>query len=245
MAYTSSIKLGAYNMAEKKKAPSKKNELTTSNLIYIDIISILLSLMPSVAAFSLTGLFIYHGYSHTWLVLPLAPFVLFAVFIAIIALIRISLPALKPGRYKRELNKAMISWFCHFALARSAKIIGLISLIQSFNITKFLYWRAIGVKASFQIMCSYDIDFVDCPLITIGKNVTLGSNVTISCHMDAGSLMFLSPVVIEDNVFIGMATAIGPGTTIKQGAWIGYGNTLVKQVIEENAKLEGIKASND
>jgi acetyltransferase-like isoleucine patch superfamily enzyme len=233
-------------MTEKnKKTTSKKNEMTTSNLVFIDLISLLFSLMPSVAALSMTGLFIVQGYSKTWLVLPLAPFVLFAVFIVIIALIRISLPAIKPGRYKRELNKAMISWFCHFALARSAKIIGLLPLLQSFNVTKFLYWRAIGVKASFQIMCSYDIDFVDCPLITIGKNVTLASKVSISCHSDVGSLMFLSPVVIEDNVFIGMATAIGPGTTIKKGAWIGYGNTLVNQVIEENAKLDSIRATND
>lgn len=174
--------------------------------------------MPSVAAFSLTGLFIYRGFSKTWLVLPLAPFVLFAVFIVIIALIRISLQILKPGRYKRELNKDMISWFCHFALARAAKIIGLTPLLQSFNSTKYLYWRAIGAKVSFQIMSSYDIDFVECPLITIGKNVTLASQVSISCHSDVGSLLFLSPVVIEDNVFISMATVIGPGTTIKQGA---------------------------
>ena len=228
-----------------KKKASPKKDLTTADLIFIDLISTLFSLMPSVAAFSLTGLFIYHGYSKTWLVLPLAPFVLFAVFIVIIALIRISLPTIKPGRYKRELNKAVVSWFCHFALARAAKIVGLAPLLQSFNITKFLYWRAIGAKVSFQIMSSFDIDFVDCPLITIGKNVTLASQVTISCHSDVGSLLFLSPVVIEDNVFIGMATAIGPGTTIKKGAWIGYGNTLVNQVIEENSKLDSIRATND
>lgn len=230
---------------KKKKASAKKSELTVSTLILIDIISILFSLMPSVAAFSLTGLFIYHGYAKSWMVLPLAPFVLFTVFISIIALIRICLPAIKPGRYKRELNKAMVSWFCHFALARAAKIVGLTPLLQSFAVTKFLYWRAIGAKVSFQIMSSFDVDFVDAPLITIGKNVTLASQVSISCHSDVGSLLFLSPVVIEDDVFISMNTVIGPGTTIKKGAWVGYGNTLVNQVIEENEKLDGIRASND
>lgn len=201
--------------------------------------------MPSVAAFSLTGLFIYHGYSKTWLVLPLAPFVLFASFIAIIALIRICLPTLKPGRYKRELSKAMVSWFCHFALARSAKIVGLTPLLQSFNIIKYFYWRALGAKVSFHIMNSFDIDFVDCPLISIGKNVILGSQVSICCHSDVGSLLLLSPVVIEDDVFIGMSTVIGPGTTIKKGAWIGYGNTFVNQVVEENAKLGDVRPKAD
>lgn len=229
--------------ANNKKANKKKNQITTSTLIFIDLISILFSLMPSIFAFSVTGLFIYHGYSKTWLVLPLAPFILFFAFIAIIFLIRICLPRLKPGRYKRELNKMMIAWFCHFALSRAAKITGLISLIQSFNILKFLYWRALGAKVSFQIMNSFDIDFVDTPLISIGKNVTIGSEVSISCHSDVGSLIFLSPVIIEDNVFIGMATTIGPGTRIKEGAWIGFGNTLVNQTIEKDEKLPSIRAT--
>ncbi|HGF0773690.1 TPA: hypothetical protein ACF71Q_000912 [Legionella pneumophila] len=224
-----------------KKAPVKKSQLTVSLLIFIDLISILLSLMPGVAAFSLTGLFLYYGFSKTWLVLICSPFVLLFSFILIIALIRISLPKLKPGRYKRELNKTMIAWFCHFALSRAAKIVGLIHLLQSFNVIKYLYWRALGIKVSFRVMNSFDIDFVDCPLISIGKDVTLASQVSISCHSDVGNYLFLSPVVIEDNVFVGVTTKIGPGTTIKKGAWIGYGNAFVNQVIEENAKIGNVR----
>ncbi|KGP63963.1 hypothetical protein EP47_08675 [Legionella norrlandica] len=227
--------------AKNKKAPIKKSQLTTSTLIFIDLISILFSLMPSVVAFSSTGLFLYYGFSKTWLVLVLSPFVLLFSFISIIALIRICLPRLKPGRYKRELNKEMLSWFCHFALSRAAKIIGLIHLLQSFNIIKYFYWRALGIKVSFRVMNSFDIDFVDCPLITIGEDVTLASQVSISCHSDVGNYLFLSPVVIEDNVFVGMSTKIGPGTTIKKGAWIGYGNAFVNEVIEENAKVGNVR----
>lgn len=224
-----------------KKAPPKKTHLTTSTLLLIDFFSIILSLMPSVAAFSITGLFIYHGYAKTWLVLPLAPFVLFASFILIIAAIRMCLPRLKPGRYKREMNKAMVAWYCHFALSRAAKIAGLIPLLQSFNITKFFYWRALGAKVSFRIMNSFDIDFVDCPLITVGKDVTIASLTSISCHSDVGNFLYLAPVVIEDNAFIGMSTIIGPGTTIKKGAWIGYGNTFINQVVEEGVRMGDIR----
>lgn len=224
-----------------KKAPPKKTELTTSTLLFIDLVSILFSLMPSVAAFSLMGLFIYHGYSTTWLVLPLSPFVLFASFIAIIALIRICLPRLKPGRYKRELNKAMFAWFCHFALSRAAKIIGLTPLLQSFSITKYFYWRALGAQVSFRIMNSFDMDFVDCPLITIGKGVTIASQTSISCHSDVGNFLYLAPVVIEDDAFIGMANIIGPGTVIKRGAWIGYGNTFINQVVEEGVRMGDVR----
>ncbi|MCW8408312.1 hypothetical protein OQJ13_04920 [Legionella sp. PATHC035] len=232
------------NKTKAKKAPGK-TELSPSMLILIDLVSILFSLMPGVAAFSITGLFIYHGYVHTWFVLPLAPFVLFASFILIIAAIRLCLPHLKPGRYKREMNRMTFAWFCHFALTRSAKVIGLTPLLQTFNVVKFCYWRALGAKVSFQIVNSFDIDFVDCPLITIGKNVTLGGGVSICCHSDVGNLLFLAPVVIEDNVFIGMSTAIGPGTTIKKGSWIGYGNTFVNQVVEENTRLGNVRPTPD
>lgn len=228
------------------KAGARKNkQLSVSMFLILDLFSLFFSLMPSVIAFSLTGLFIAYGYAHTWWVLPLAPLVLFPSFILIIALIRLCLPKLKPGRYKRELNKTMVAWFCHFALARAAKVVGLIPILQSFNTLKFCYWRALGAKVSFQIMSSYDIDFVDCPLITIKKGVTLASQVSVSCHSDVGSLLFLAPVVIEEDAFIGMATVIGPGTTIKRGAWIGYGNAFVNQVVEENAKFESVRPGID
>lgn len=233
------------NTPKKRKGTRKTTELSTLMFIVLDVFSFFLSLMPGVAAFSITGLFIYHGYAHTWFVLPFAPIVLFATFILIVASIRMCLPKLKPGRYKRELNKAMVSWFCHFALSRAAKITGLIPVLQSFNILKFFYWRALGAKVSFHMMNAFDVDFVDCPLITIGKGVTLGSQVAISCHSDVGSLLYLAPVVIEDNVFIGMSTVIGPGTTIKRGAWVGYGNSFVNQVVEENAKLDNVRPGFD
>lgn len=224
-----------------RKASPKKTQMNNSLFIFLDLMSLFLSLAPSVMALCCTGLFIQYGYSKTAWVLPLAPFVLFFSFIAIIAAIRLCLPRLKPGRYKRELNKGMLSWYCHFALSRAAKIVGFIAIIQSFNVLKYCYWRALGAKVSFRIMNSFDIDLVDCPLITIGNDVTIASLATISCHSDIGNYLFLAPVVIEDDVFIAMTVHIGPGTTVKKGAWIGYGNGLINQVVEENIRLDNIR----
>jgi acetyltransferase-like isoleucine patch superfamily enzyme len=225
----------------KKKVSKKKEQLGIPAMLIIDLISLIFSLLPNLIALGITlSLFLYSGLN-LWLTTFISPFVLFFSFIATIFILRMCLPKLKPGRYKREINKNVISWFCHFALGRAAKLSGLIRFLQAFNITKFLYWRALGAKVSFFITCSYDIDFVDCPLISIGKNVTLGSATNISCHSDIGGCLILGPVVIEDNVFISMSNVIGPNTTIKNGAWIGFGNALVNQVIEENEKLRGIK----
>lgn len=222
------------------KANPKKNKMTTATLLMIDVIAFFLSLMPAVVAYGVMGLFLVHTFSKTWFSLVFAPLVLFGSFIMVVAAIRLCLPKIKPGRYKRELNKAVLSWYCHFALSRAAKITGLLPVLQSFHVTKYLYWRALGAKVAFSITNSFDIDFVDCPLITIGSGVTLASQTTISCHSDVGKFLLLAPVVIEDDVFIGMANTIGPGTVIKKGAWIGFGNALVNQVIEENTRLKSV-----
>ena len=42
--------------------------------------------------------------------------------------------------------------------------------------------------------------------------------------------MILKPVVIEDNVWIGMNVSVVPGITIGQGAIVGMGSVVVKDV---------------
>jgi len=230
--------------SKKKYSKPNKNQLNLSTMLIIDCISVIFSLLPNVIAFGLTGLFLYYFYLSTLLVVFVAPFVLFFSFIAIIYIFRICLPKLKPGRYKKTLNTTVVSWFCHFALGRAAKLSGLIRFLQAFNITKFLYWRALGANVSFYITSSYDIDFVDSPLISIGKGVTIGSETSLSCHADIGNCLILGRVTIEDDAFIAMSNTIGPNTTIKKGAWVGFGNALTNQVIDEKQKLSNIRPKN-
>lgn len=228
-------------MERKIKKNRTGSQLNITTMLCIDLISIVFSLIPNLIALGVTGLFLVFGHFNIFLKSFVSPFMLFFSFIITLFVFRICLPKLKPGKYKRELNKAVIGWFCHFALGRAAKLSGLIRFLQAFNITKFLYWRALGAKVSFYMVCSYDIDFVDCPLISIGKGVTIGSATNISCHSDIGNYLLLGQVTIEDDVFIAMSNTIGPNTTIKKGAWIGFGNAMVNQIIEENEKLKNIK----
>ena len=227
------------NQTPHKKA-TKNKHLPLSTMLIIDLISFVFSLLPNIVAFGLTGVFLYHTYHVSWFALLVSPIVLLGGFVLSIFLLRICLPNLKPGRYKKELNKAVVSWFCHFALGRAAKISGMVRVLQTFNITKFLYWRALGAKVSFYITNSYDIDFVDSPLIKIGKGVTIGSETSISCHADIGNCLILGKVIVEDNVFIAMSCTIGPNTTIKKNAWIGFGNPLTNETIGEGEKLKNI-----
>jgi maltose O-acetyltransferase len=74
--------------------------------------------------------------------------------------------------------------------------------------------------------------------ITIGNNIAIAKSCTIltSNHIYEGDLlpwseeMLFKPVVIEDNVWIGANVMIMPGVTIKEGAIIGAGSVVTKDV---------------
>lgn len=89
--------------------------------------------------------------------------------------------------------------------------------------------------------------------LSIGNNVILSRNIvlyTISHNYNGELLPFDNtnnkmPVVIEDNVWIGMNVTIAPGTIIREGAIIGLGSTLYgeisKRAIVGSPKPEVIK----
>ena len=94
------------------------------------------------------------------------------------------------------------------------------------------------------------IDRTDVNLIKIGNNVVIASGVTILSH-DASYLVVCykngrlygggAPVVIGDNVFIGMHSTILKGTEIGDNVIIGAGS-LVKGKIESNSVYAGVPA---
>jgi acetyltransferase-like isoleucine patch superfamily enzyme len=74
--------------------------------------------------------------------------------------------------------------------------------------------------------------------LTIGDNVIISRNVVLytSSHDYQGKLLpfdsenIYKPVVIEDNVWIGMNVTISPGTVIREGAIIGLGSRIFGEV---------------
>jgi len=78
-------------------------------------------------------------------------------------------------------------------------------------------------------------------LITIGKNVAITTRVVVLCHQrdltkysvgdDAMSFPFKEErVIIKDNVHIGIGSIIMPGVTIGEGAIIGAGSVVTKDI---------------
>lgn len=88
--------------------------------------------------------------------------------------------------------------------------------------------------------------------LTMGNNVILSRNIvlyTVSHNYRGAALPYDSdlirkPVIIEDNVWIGMNVTIAPGTRIREGAVIGLGARVFGEVPEcsivgSNGKIIG------
>ncbi|MGE3262083.1 MAG: DapH/DapD/GlmU-related protein [Bacteriovoracia bacterium] len=207
--------------------------------LIIDLVSFLLSVGPGAIAFGATLLYLRHfWYSPLFplyallAVLPLVICFLLAVFC-----LRLLVPRLKKGVYPMAVNLGMFSWYCNLALSRAAQVSGLSPLLNSFYITKFLHWRALGMKIAFGVNTSIGVSFVDLPMIRVGKGCTISEGVHIACHTFVGDRLLIIPVEIGENVFIGMNCVIGPKTRLGDRAWIGM-NNLISEGIPADAKLE-------
>lgn len=207
--------------------------------IVIDILGYIFSVLPVVITWSLT---ICIGQKLAeqnlfWYSLPLIPILIGAVFISVIFLMRLLIPIPKAGRHKVGLNKSCVGWFLYMALGRAVKISGIRPMLHSFYITRFLLYRALGVKMGYGANTSIEFVLVDLPLITIGKNCVIGEAVHISCHYFLEKNLILRPITIGDNVFIGGQCVVGPGSQIGEGSWIGWGNAINGDTLPPNTKI--------
>jgi hypothetical protein len=205
----------------------------------IDGFSFVLSLGPGLLAYLAVIYFVQNFYQMLGMALVtlLAPFVLVSVFIFVLFVFRICLPRLKRGVYPLGINMGMASWYCHLALSRAATVCGLSSLLNIFYVTKFLHWRALGMKIAFGVNSSISVSFVDLPLISIGKGCTIADGVFILCHTFVGDRLFVSPVEIGENVFVGANCILGPRTKIGDNAWIGMSN-FVAHAVPTGSKID-------
>jgi hypothetical protein len=217
----------------------KSETLSIPLVIVSDFFSWFLSLAPGILAWSLTiALALRLQNAAFWAYVFFIPIVASLALIAIIVVIRLFFPKMKPGVYDVGMSRGGIAWFLQFSLNRAVRLSMLWQVINSFHTLKYLYFRAMGARIAFGIHTSLDITLVDLPLLTIEPGCTLSERVHISCHSFTGDKLLLKPVEIGKNVFIGMGTVIGPATTIGAGTWIGMSNQLGIDRIPENSRIE-------
>lgn len=106
------------------------------------------------------------------------------------------------------------------------------------NETRVWYARRLGVQVG-QDCRLYSVRFSTEPyLISIGNHVTITGEVTFLTH-DGGvwvwrhvdpTVDYIRPIVIEDNVFIGVRAIILPGVVIGRDSIVGAGAIVTKSV---------------
>lgn len=82
---------------------------------------------------------------------------------------------------------------------------------------------------------NFNCNFVDDGIITIGKHVMFGPAVTIATvghpiNPKMREYMYTSPVVIEDNCWIGAGVTICPGVRIGENSVIGAGSVVIHDI---------------
>ncbi|MDY3965023.1 MAG: acyltransferase [Prevotella sp.] len=100
--------------------------------------------------------------------------------------------------------------------------------------TKLMRLGGVNIGERSLIYSGVSFDTVYPELITIGNRVRITSGSKIITHFidpsQPGVHFRIAPVVIEDDVFIGMNTIICNSVTIGKGAMIGAGSVVTKDV---------------
>lgn len=121
-------------------------------------------------------------------------------------------------------------------------VISLCRYLPFFGLKNFLY-RRLGVKigrdTSVGLMAMFDVFFPG--LISIGENSIIGYNATILTHEFLVREYHKGPVEIGSNVLIGSNTTILPGVRIGDGAVVGAGS-LVNRDIPPGVLAAGVPA---
>ncbi len=200
-------------MARTARAPNFRS------LLFLDALCFTLTWLPGVVTIGLTyGVcLVLLKSGGIWLGLLSLPFVVVFTFIATVFGLRLGLPRLEPGAHSSGLNRGFLAWYCHISLGRSARAFGLQPLLQCAYLTRYLYWRALGAKVAFGVHSSFTVELSDAPLVQIGAGTTLADDVRVTAHRFIGSKLFLGPVSIGENCFIGARATVGPRTRIAPG----------------------------
>lgn len=131
-------------------------------------------------------------------------------------------------------------WYVHNALTYLVRYTFLEFITPTpFNI---LFYSLMGMKIGkgTQINTSF---ISDPALIQMGRKVTIGGSATICAHYGMGGYLILAPVVIEDEVTVGLKASIMGGVKIGKGAKIlPHSAVLPKTVIGAGETWGGVPA---
>lgn len=141
---------------------------------------------------------------------------IFGVFV-----LRLSTPSMKEGYYNSPGSGGFYIWTFYLALNRMIFLHPIKNIILYSATLRFFALRALGAKVAYASSISADVDLVDLPMVSIGKDSLVGAYTIITGHFINKEKIRLGKVVIGDNVNIGGYCHISPDVEIGDGSWIG------------------------
>ena len=92
------------------------------------------------------------------------------------------------------------------------------------------FFKALGARIDFDTTLAINCELSDLQLITIKKGTLIADNVKINAHLISNGKLFLSPVTIGEDCFIGEDSKINARVTISD-----------KSIIEKSTHLANKK----
>lgn len=180
----------------------------------------------------LCGALVYAAHSTGWRVIALlaaAPVYCASFAVVAGALSRLTISAVVPGKFPRDLGHETYGPRRLYALCCTAiyYCAPIYHAILAVPILKRLTFRLFGYRGSLDFQTYPDTWLRDLPLLTIGKGAYLSNKATISPNMCLrnGKIIIL-PVSIGAGTMIGHLTMIAPGVEIGHDSEVGVGAAI-------------------
>ncbi len=222
----------------KRKGLKKILVISLKREFLLEIFSVFFILFIPGIVWGITFLFAIQSFQEArYEALLLLPFVASLTCILVVFLFRLLLPKLKPGIYDTKTDLMPVFWYLHMCLNRGAISTGLLFIIRSSNILKYLHLKALGAKVAYTAKYSMDLVISDPSLVTIESDVAIGGQCFIASHLVIGRRLVLGKVHLKRGAFIAYGNVIAQGTVVGEKAVIGIGNYLYRDKIPDNEKL--------
>lgn len=146
---------------------------------------------------------------------------------------------LKPSRGP-YFSIEFLSWYVHNGITYLMRY----TFLEFLTPTPFnnLFYIMMGMKIGKGTQIN-TTNISDASLITMGNKVTIGGSATLCAHYGQGGYLVLAPVIIKDNVTIGLRASVMGGVEIGEGAKImPHSVVLPKTVIPAGETWGGVPA---
>ncbi|MBM3270601.1 MAG: hypothetical protein FJZ01_23450 [Candidatus Sericytochromatia bacterium] len=165
-----------------------------------------------------------------WAHLGLAPVYVLGYIVMLIGMagfVRSLIPRLVPGTYPFPVHPQSTAWLLHFALQRIMNLPVWSRLVFAFATLRWLWFRAMGARAAYDMQSAVDVVVTDPSLLRVGRGSMLAAGAFFTGHFIENGQLLLDTVEIGEGAQVHGQVTLAPGVRVGDGAVIGPGCKLL------------------